>query len=48
MDKLNIIEKYPLFPKQVGAIVLGGHIQAYGIIRQLGEIGKVRCTDNVF
>ncbi len=49
MDKLNIIEKYPLFPKQVGAIVLGGHIQAYGIIRQLGEIGiKSVVIDNVF
>jgi len=39
MNRLNITENSIVNKNVVGAIILGGHIQAYGIIRQMGEMG---------
>ena len=39
MNQLNITESSIVNKNVVGAIILGGHIQAYGIIRQMGEMG---------
>ena len=49
MKQLNISDNHCNVTPPKGAIILGGHIQAYGIIRQLGEIGiKSVVIDNVF
>ena len=48
MMQLNIFDNHCTATPPQGAIILGGHIQAYGIIRQLGEIGIMSIViDNV-